>query len=82
MSRKTAVTTFLLSQFFVLLHLVSDRMDGGLMSEEHKESVIKLNEKEIQLIQMIRKIGYGEMHIHVSDGKPIRAEEIRKSVKF
>jgi len=41
-----------------------------------------LNEQEIRLIQMIREMKYGEIHIFVVDSKPIRAEEIKKSVKL
>ena len=52
------------------------------MSEELVQKDLELSEKDIQLIRMIRQVGYGEIHIHISDGKPVRAEEIKKSVKF
>ena len=39
-------------------------------------------EKEKRLLQMIRSLKFGEIHIYVADGQPVRAEEIRKSVKF
>lgn len=41
-----------------------------------------LNEQEKRLIQIIREIKYGEIQIYVVDGKPIRVEEIRKSIKL
>jgi hypothetical protein len=46
------------------------------------EKRIVLNEQEKRLIQMIRDINYGELHIFIADGKPVRAEEIKKSVKL
>lgn len=42
----------------------------------------KCTEKERQLLKMIRDLKFGEIHIYVADGQPVRAEEIRKSVKF
>ncbi len=39
-------------------------------------------EKEAQLIHLIRELRFGELHIHVADGQPVRAEEIKKSIKF
>ena len=42
----------------------------------------RLTEKEERLIKMIRELGFGELHIYVTDGQPVRAEEIKKSVKF
>ena len=48
---------------------------------EKKEKVIP-TEKELRLIALIRELGYGEVRIFVADGQPVRAEEIKKSVKF
>ena len=42
----------------------------------------QLSEKEKKLIQMVRNLNFGEIRIYVADGQPVRAEEIRKSVKF
>lgn len=42
----------------------------------------RLTEKEERLIKMIRELGFGELHIYVTDSQPVRAEEIIKSVKF
>ena len=41
-----------------------------------------LNEQEQRLIRMIRETKYGELHIFVSDGRPVRVEEIKKSIKL
>ena len=43
---------------------------------------ITLNAQERRLVLMIREIKFGELRLFVSDGKPIRAEEIIKSVKL
>ena len=42
----------------------------------------KNTEKEEKLLQLIRQLKFGEIHIYVADGQPVRAEEIKKSVKF
>ena len=39
-------------------------------------------EKEEKLLQLIRELKFGEIHIYVADGQPVRAEEIKRSVKF
>jgi len=47
-----------------------------------KERPAPLSEREIRLIEMIRELGFGEICIYVADGQPVRAEEIKKSVKL
>ena len=42
----------------------------------------KNTEKEEKVLQLIRDLKFGEVHIYVADGQPVRAEEIKKSVKF
>ena len=42
----------------------------------------KPSEKEEKLLKLIRELGFGQITIYVADGQPVRAEEIRKSVKF
>lgn len=51
------------------------------MKEEDKKPMY-LSEKERNLIELIRKVGFGEIRIVVNEGVPTRAEEIRKSVLF
>ncbi len=41
-----------------------------------------LNEQELHLVQLIRETKYGELVIMVADGKPVRVEEIKKSIKL
>lgn len=46
------------------------------------ESESQLTKQEKHLIQMIREMKYGELHIFISESKPIRVEEIKKSIKL
>ena len=39
-------------------------------------------DREEKLLQLIRELKFGEIHIYVADGQPVRAEEIKRSVKF
>ena len=48
---------------------------------ENKEQM-QNTEKENKLLKLIRDLKFGEVHIFVADGQPVRAEEIKKSVKF
>lgn len=51
-------------------------------SKLNKTSIGKISEKEESLLKLIRDIGYGELHIYVADGQPVRAEKVKKSIKF
>ncbi len=52
------------------------------MPAEEKAKAIPLTEREMKLIELIRRLGFGEISIYVADGQPVRAEEIKKSVKL
>ena len=43
---------------------------------------IVLTKAELQLIQLVRSLDYGELRIMVKDAKPIRVEEIRRSIQL
>ena len=43
---------------------------------------MQVNEKEKKLIELIRKVEYGDLKIIVQDQHPIRVEEIKKSIKL
>jgi hypothetical protein len=45
-----------------------------------KDAEIDFNTAEKQLIRMIRELNYGEIRVIVQDSKPVRVEEIEKSV--
>ena len=55
-------------------------MQGGACLE--RQEYPQPTEKEEQLLKLIRELGFGEVHIYVANGQPVRAEEIKKSVKF
>lgn len=38
--------------------------------------------EEANLLALIREIKYGELRVIIHDGKPIRVEDIRKSIKL
>lgn len=48
----------------------------------HNESDIVLTKAEKQLIQVIRSLDFGEVRVMIKDNKPIRMEEIRKSIQL
>ena len=50
--------------------------------EERKETERGLSKKEAELLALLRNLDYGEMRIIVQAGKPVRVEEIRKSIQL
>ena len=42
----------------------------------------ELTEKESRVIDIIRNIEFGEVRVVVTDGVPVRVEEIKKSIKL
>ena len=52
---------------------------GVKMEDKNKN---QNTEKEDKLLKLIRELKFGEVHIYVADGQPVRAEEIKRSVKF
>ena len=50
------------------------------MAEDQNGAGDTLNKPEKQLIKMIRELGFGELRVIVQNGRPVRAEEIKKSV--
>ena len=54
---------------------------GGGMTEEKKDSLV-LTKQETELIRILRGIEFGEARIVITDGRPIRIEEIKKSIKL
>ncbi len=48
-----------------------------------KEKVqMELTEKEARLMEIIRKLDFGEVRIVIQDGVPTRVEEIKRSIKL
>jgi hypothetical protein len=46
------------------------------------EKNIILTKAEKQLIELIRSLDYGEVRVMIKDNKPIRVEEIRRSIQL
>ena len=43
---------------------------------------IKLSSQEKALIEIVRNLQFGEVRVIITDGKPIRVEEVKKSIKL
>ena len=50
--------------------------------EEKKIVSRQITSQEWQVVELIRRLDYGELVIFVKEGKPIRAEEVRKSIQI
>ena len=46
------------------------------------EKNIVLTKAEKQLIELIRSLDYGEIRVMIKDNRPIRLEEIRRSIQL
>ena len=53
---------------------------GGSVLQQEKSIVLTKAEK--QLIEVIRSLDYGEVRVMIKDNKPIRVEEIRRSIQL
>lgn len=47
-----------------------------------QEKTMALTKAERQLIELIRSLDYGEIRVMIKDSKPIRVEEIRRSIQL
>ena len=46
------------------------------------EKNMVLTKAEKQLLELIRLLDYGEVRVMIKDNKPIRVEEIRRSIQL
>ena len=46
------------------------------------EKDMVLTKAEKQLIELIRSLDYGEVRVMIKDSRPIRVEEIRRSIQL
>ena len=46
------------------------------------EKNMVLTKAEKQLIEVIRSLDYGEVRVMIKDNRPIRVEEIRRSIQL
>ena len=70
--RKTAAAVFVTAVAFLFI--------GGRVLQQEKSIVLTKAEK--QLIEVIRSLDYGEVRVMIKDNKPIRVEEIRRSIQL
>jgi hypothetical protein len=67
----------------MLFYAIEKYRDGvEHMGEKEDKKQVDITAHEENLLKLIRGLGFGEMIVHVVDGQPIRAEEIKKSVKL
>ena len=52
------------------------------MPENKPEHKNVLNAQEKKLLEIIREIGHGEIKVIINDGRPVRLEELKKSIKL
>ena len=53
-----------------------------MKDNERNTLPIALTAKESRIIEIIRSIEFGEVRVVVTDGVPVRVEEIKKSIKL
>ena len=49
---------------------------------DKEKTTMNLTEKEVRLMEIIRKLDFGEVRIVIQDGVPTRLEEIKRSIKL
>ena len=52
------------------------------MESARSADMMLLTKQEIHLIQVIRKMKCGEIHIFIADGIPVRVEEIKRKIEL
>ena len=50
--------------------------------EPAKARTVEVSGQELQVLHLIRQLGYGQLVITVRDGRPCLVEEIRRSIQF
>ncbi|MBQ8796950.1 MAG: DUF2292 domain-containing protein [Oscillospiraceae bacterium] len=52
------------------------------MTQPKQEKPLVLTPQEEKLIRLVRTIDYGEIHVMIKESKPIRVEQISRSIKL
>jgi preprotein translocase subunit YajC len=52
------------------------------MSEQESRLLYELNEKEKQLIRIIRRLKKGELIITVAGGLPVKVDDIKRNIEL
>jgi len=68
--------------FFIFRGLIYGEGCLRIDKKNKQEVEIILANQEKKLIEIMRDMGYGELHITVKGGLPVHLEEIKKSIKL
>ncbi|MHC1721575.1 MAG: DUF2292 domain-containing protein [Aminipila sp.] len=52
------------------------------MPEKLTNQKVIPSQQEQKMLEIIHKIGFGEIKVIINDGKPIRLEEVKRSIKL
>ena len=55
---------------------------GFLLVNIMEKKELQLSEQEAKIIELVRSLDYGELRIIVNSKKPVRVEEIKKSIQL
>ena len=47
-----------------------------------EDKKIIVSDKEARLLDIIKQISFGEIKVIIQEGKPVRVEELKKSIKL
>jgi len=50
--------------------------------ENKKTMFVEITDRELQVIELLREVEYGELRVSVKAGSPVRVEEIKKSIQI
>ena len=51
-----------------------------MTEEKQKREKTEISKQEAKILDYVRAVEYGEIRIVINGGKPVRVEEIRKSI--
>ena len=52
------------------------------LDNSSRNDILVLNDKEINLIRLLRSVAFGQVTVFVKNGAPVRAENIKESVEL
>ena len=59
-----------------------NKKEAALFEQQEQESRSVIHEKEKRLIEIIRRLGHGELVIKVQDGLPVMVEKITEKIRL
>ena len=51
-----------------------------MTEEKQNREKTEISKQEAKILDFVRSVDYGEIRIVINNGKPVRVEEIRKSI--